>query len=293
MEAYVDGVNSVRKNPTPALNAALLSAQFQMPDAAKDGKNPHFGSRYATLQSVRATVTPHLASNGLVVSQSFEPATPDPTAGVIIVTAMLHTSGEERVSRLFIPFAKKDPQGCGSAITYGRRYALAAICGIASDDDDDGNEASRPTSYTPPPPATHPPASDSKPAMTAAQQTATPPAVVATGRKELGEMMMMKVGGSQEKAKAILSAIIPGKSSPSQLTDRELAIAKMVCHAAVVLDTPEGIHDTKRALQQAIGASTPVENWTPAHVEASWKSLGSTKEKPIQTYKGPQDDCPF
>jgi len=32
-------------------------------------------------------------------------------------------------------------QGAGSAITYGRRYALAAALGLASDEDDDGNGA--------------------------------------------------------------------------------------------------------------------------------------------------------
>jgi hypothetical protein len=34
------------------------------------------------------------------------------------------------------------PQGYGSALTYARRYALAAMVGIAPDDDDDGNGAS-------------------------------------------------------------------------------------------------------------------------------------------------------
>jgi hypothetical protein len=33
-------------------------------------------------------------------------------------------------------------QGAGSAITYGRRYSLSAILGLASEDDDDGNHAS-------------------------------------------------------------------------------------------------------------------------------------------------------
>ena len=35
--------------------------------------------------------------------------------------------------------AKKDPQGYGSAITYQRRYQLAAAFGISSDIDDDAN----------------------------------------------------------------------------------------------------------------------------------------------------------
>src|SRR5690606_38089094 len=34
-----------------------------------------------------------------------------------------------------------DPQSVGSAITYGRRYGLASMVGVAPDDDDDGEAA--------------------------------------------------------------------------------------------------------------------------------------------------------
>jgi hypothetical protein len=39
--------------------------------------------------------------------------------------------------------AKQDAQSMGSAISYSRRYALAAIAGVTADDDD-GNAATRP-----------------------------------------------------------------------------------------------------------------------------------------------------
>jgi hypothetical protein len=39
-----------------------------------------------------------------------------------------------------MPLAKPDAHGVGSAITYARRYALAAMVGIAPEDDD-GNKA--------------------------------------------------------------------------------------------------------------------------------------------------------
>jgi hypothetical protein len=42
-----------------------------------------------------------------------------------------------------LKLAKEDPQGQGSAYTYARRYALAAVLGLAADEDDDGNEASK------------------------------------------------------------------------------------------------------------------------------------------------------
>jgi len=42
-----------------------------------------------------------------------------------------------------LPVSKPDAQGVGSAITYMRRYALAAVIGIYQADDD-GNEAVKP-----------------------------------------------------------------------------------------------------------------------------------------------------
>lgn len=280
------------------LAAALISAQAMMPDASKDGTNPHFHSKYATLQSVRAAVTPHLNANGLVVVQGFEPAS-QPDLGVVIVTHMIHISGESLVSRLFLPASKKDPQGFGSAITYGRRYALAAICGIASDDDDDANDASR--SYTPKPTSYTPPAAVATPPLATrvnpAQASAAPPAnTVATGRKELGDSIMFKVGGSKEKAALILSAIIPGKVSPSQLTDEELAVAKLVVHADITLQSAESVSQTKAALQQTIKANTPVHMWTQQHVDAGWIAIRGPQNQPAPGHSAHNmapDDCPF
>ena len=61
---------------------------------------------------------------------------------VIVETILAHESGEWIQSDLCLPLAKHDPQGVGSAVTYGRRYGLAAIVGIVADIDDDGNAAS-------------------------------------------------------------------------------------------------------------------------------------------------------
>mgnify|MGYP002132282933 FL=1 len=42
-----------------------------------------------------------------------------------------------------VPVTKPDAQGAGSALTYMRRYALAAVVGVVQADDD-GNAASSP-----------------------------------------------------------------------------------------------------------------------------------------------------
>jgi hypothetical protein len=59
-----------------------------------------------------------------------------------LVTKLTHAdSGQWQSSLLVMPLPKADPQGYGSALTYGRRYGLAAMVGIVTEDDDDGNAA--------------------------------------------------------------------------------------------------------------------------------------------------------
>lgn len=115
-----------------ALAAALAKAQGTMRHALKDSVNPHFRNRYADLASVLDAVREPLAANGLAVVQ----LAADDEHGAAVETVLMHSSGEWISSRLALPVSKADAQGYGSALTYARRYALAAICGIAQDDDD-------------------------------------------------------------------------------------------------------------------------------------------------------------
>lgn len=116
---------------------AIVKMQSVVQHAVKDAKNPHFKSQYASLESVIDVTREPLASCELsVVQQSM--LTPD---GPVLVTTLLHSSGQWLRSYLPILNAAKTAQGQGSGITYARRYALAALCGITQTDDD-GNEAS-------------------------------------------------------------------------------------------------------------------------------------------------------
>jgi hypothetical protein len=54
---------------------------------------------------------------------------------------LLHESGQWIKSKLKMPIEKVTAQSIGSTITYGRRYGLSAITGIAQYDDD-GNSVS-------------------------------------------------------------------------------------------------------------------------------------------------------
>jgi hypothetical protein len=88
------------------------------------------------------------ASEGLSVVQSVNDG--------MLSTTIFHASGESISSTvpLFIP--KQDMQGVGSAITYARRYGLAAACGISQTDDDGNDACPTPKPSTPPKPAAKP-----------------------------------------------------------------------------------------------------------------------------------------
>lgn len=119
------------------LAAALAKAQGKITGALKDSSNPFFKSRYADLASVWDACRGPLSENGLAVVQLTE----SDDAGVYVSTTLAHLSGQWMRSRLRLSPKDSTPQGMGSAITYGRRYALAAIVGVAQVDDD-GNAAS-------------------------------------------------------------------------------------------------------------------------------------------------------
>jgi hypothetical protein len=119
------------------LAAALCKAQAAMGGAKKDSTNPHFKNAYADLASIWDAVRKPLTDNGLAVVQ-FPRTTRN---GVEVETMLVHASGEYMTDVLWLPVLKMDAQGVGSAITYGRRYALMSVTGIAPVDDDDGNAA--------------------------------------------------------------------------------------------------------------------------------------------------------
>lgn len=132
------------------LGEALAKAQGEMESASKDSTNPHFRSKYADLASIREAVRKPLSSNGL----SFFQRTSSSPEGVTVETTLLHSSGEFVRDSCWLPVAQQTAQAFGSALTYARRYSLAALIGVVADDDDDGNAAS--SGHQPPPPRPQP-----------------------------------------------------------------------------------------------------------------------------------------
>jgi hypothetical protein len=127
-----------------AFSKAFIQAQSNMEAITKENKNDAFkGSKYADLATVVAAIVPAMNKAGIAVLQS--PAFDGEM--VTITTTLLHESGATVTSDLKLRPSKSDPQGVGSAITYGRRYSLLAVAGVAPEDDD-GNAASGPRQPT-------------------------------------------------------------------------------------------------------------------------------------------------
>ena len=123
------------------LSKALAAAQGEIENANKGSKNPHFNNKYADLAEVLNTVRPVFSKYGLAVTQHAGSVYLEGKLHAVVETQIQHSSGEWQRSVLSVPVAKADAQGLGGAVTYGRRYGLSAVAGIAQEDDD-GNAAS-------------------------------------------------------------------------------------------------------------------------------------------------------
>jgi len=123
------------------ISAAIVKAQGELNAVHKDGNNPHFRSKYATLDNIVESTRDTLRKHGLAVVQTF-----GETDGTYInlITTVLHESGEWISGVLTMRPTKSDPQSLGGASTYARRYCYSAILGIVTDEDDDGNASSQP-----------------------------------------------------------------------------------------------------------------------------------------------------
>jgi hypothetical protein len=190
------------------LNAALVKALGELRNVAKNAVNPHFKSKFATLDSILDATRPILAKHGLALSQ--EPVFEDGMAGV--VTRIIHTSGESRESKLLLPMRDQSAQGAGSAITYARRYSAAAVLGIASEDDEDGQVASTPSKASSKPVI-------AKPVIPAKATPAPTPAAKEMPQNALDMLFSMMTTNRLEEDDILAFCASKGMKSPEYVSD--------------------------------------------------------------------------
>ena len=121
------------------LTRIIFEIQQEVPFIGKDSTNPHFKSKYASLEDIWSTLRPVFLKHGILVSQ-VPGAIKD--GAIEVVTQIIHVaSGEFLLSCGYMPLGKEGPQAAGSAITYARRYFLCPMLGIVAGEDDDAETA--------------------------------------------------------------------------------------------------------------------------------------------------------
>ena len=114
---------------TAKLDAALAKAQQQLKPAVKSARG--HGYDYAALEEVTESAVEALSANGISFSQGIE----ETEEGKLRCVTRLSKDGEWIITYCPLRVATKgrnnEMQELGSAYTYGRRYALQALVGIA------------------------------------------------------------------------------------------------------------------------------------------------------------------
>jgi len=160
LEAQIPKTYYRQSESIKALAGAMVKVQEVLEDPVKAADNPFFHSKYADLAEVRKALREPLATNGIAYFQFahadhehvVEKMKKDKESGggsvkvfsplVSVVTKLVHAESGEWMEMVLTMAPMDDtPQAIGSAITYGRRYGLKTIVGMA-DEDDDGNDAS-------------------------------------------------------------------------------------------------------------------------------------------------------
>lgn len=136
------------------LAPALVAAQAELKATKPDSANPDFNSVYVSLDAIVALVRPILAKHELAIIQGATAPHTDEANELNVFTVetmLLHSSGQWVMNGAVMPVVGRTKKGgeigevnaqsAGGALTYGRRYSLAALLCLATDEDDDGRSA--------------------------------------------------------------------------------------------------------------------------------------------------------
>lgn len=126
----------MRSQNVEEVTKALIKAQLLLPNATMNKTNPHFGSRYADLTSLREASLKILNENGLAMSHGGDIR----DGKFVMVATLMHESGQ-CIESLWLMPEGATAQQYGSANTYAKRYTWAGLLGMSSEEDDDANAA--------------------------------------------------------------------------------------------------------------------------------------------------------
>ena len=258
-ESSLNDHKSLSMSPSvKELTGALIAVQRELPTLPKDKENPFFKSKYAGLETVLPAALKVLTDHKLGLVQSVGQ---DSKGGTTLTTILLHESGEWISDTQPLLLTKSDPQSQGSAITYGRRYALMAMLGLVADDDDDGHAASRrqPARRTPQPRAANPATTPHKPPQSTpapAQSQAVDESAQITQQQIRGIHGSLKqmFGDDERAAYDWLKEVQPRTCAASETTYHlgELTMAE----ASAILAAANEVHAPRRPASPPLATSS-------------------------------------
>ncbi len=119
---------------------AIDKVKHEIGKVQKDGNNPYYQAKYATLNQVSESIGEQLEKNGLTVFQRVHYSQVN-TTETVLVTTITHEETQNFIQSEMPLIGVGNMQQLGSAISYARRYSLVTLFGILVEDDD-GNGAS-------------------------------------------------------------------------------------------------------------------------------------------------------
>ena len=137
--ALVEAIQEQRREQArAAFYKALSDFQGEVPPIPKrqTAQLGKYSYTFADLGTIWQTIAPSLARHGLAVS--FDPTATD--GGYLVTCRVGHEAGHHIAAHFLVPLeagaGRNAVQAVGSALTYGRRYALTAALGLATADAD-------------------------------------------------------------------------------------------------------------------------------------------------------------
>lgn len=138
------------RNAEMAFNAAMRTAQEEMPKVLRNKRNDQTSSNYADLERVNEAIVPVYTKHGFSLSFGTGTSTLD---GHILITCLVsHVDGHTRPYQCDMPLDlagikgnqnKTPTHAHGSTMSYGRRYLTLLIFNITlTNEDKDGNRDS-------------------------------------------------------------------------------------------------------------------------------------------------------
>ncbi len=134
-ETNIDGIDKIATALAKAQAAFEPITQDRLVEVRTEKGKYDF--RYATLHEIIAKTRDGLTKNGIAFTQRV-------IGSDSVETVLMHESGQRLVSEMPVIVAQgrgHPAQALGGAVSYARRYGLAAALGVAGDDDSDAEAA--------------------------------------------------------------------------------------------------------------------------------------------------------